>query len=82
MDPLPDGCLQMNAAQTSIAVGVLLAIVATLGWALNFIAPYVTAGYSLYDLMAVRFLIAGVLGVMGMTGASFAAVPSVVSNTC
>ena len=56
----------MNAAQTSIAVGVLLAIVATLGWALNFIAPYVTAGYSLYDLMAVRFLIAGVLGVMGV----------------
>jgi drug/metabolite transporter (DMT)-like permease len=56
----------MNAAQTSIAVGVLLAIVATLGWALNFIAPYVTGGYSLYDLMAVRFLIAGVLGGMGV----------------
>jgi len=55
----------MTSAHTSILVGVALAVVATLGWALNFIAPYVTGDYSLYDLMAVRFLIAGALGVIG-----------------
>ncbi|WP_417691970.1 DMT family transporter [Pseudomonas sp.] len=43
--------------------GVALAVVATLSWALNFVAPYVTGAYSIYDLMIVRFLIAGTLGV-------------------
>ncbi|WP_242198216.1 MULTISPECIES: EamA/RhaT family transporter [unclassified Pseudomonas] len=56
----------MTSLRTSVFVGVLLACVATLGWALNFIAPYVTGDYSLYDLMAVRFLGVGVLGVGGV----------------
>lgn len=41
---------------------MILAVIATLGWALNFIAPYITGAYSLYDFMLIRFLIAGVLG--------------------
>ncbi len=56
----------MTSPHASIIVGVGLAVIATLGWALNFIAPYVIGNYSLYDLMAVRFLIAGLLGVLGM----------------
>jgi drug/metabolite transporter (DMT)-like permease len=51
---------------TSLFIGASLAVVATLGWALNFITPYVTGDYSLYDVMTVRFLIAGALGVAGM----------------
>ncbi|TPG84102.1 DMT family transporter [Pseudomonas mandelii] len=53
----------MTTAHSNIITGVTLAVVATLSWALNFVAPYVTGAYSIYDLMAVRFLIAGVLGV-------------------
>lgn len=53
----------MTSPHTSILLGIGLAVVATLGWALNFIAPYVTGDYSLYDLMAVRFLSAGLLGI-------------------
>lgn len=48
---------------SNTTAGVALAVVATLSWALNFIAPYVTGAYSIYDLMIVRFLIAGTLGV-------------------
>jgi drug/metabolite transporter (DMT)-like permease len=56
----------MTSSHTSLFAGVVLALIATLGWALNFIAPYVTGDYSLYDLMAVRFLIVGGLGVVGV----------------
>lgn len=56
----------MTTARASLFTGVILAVVATLGWALNFIAPYVTGVYSLYDLMAVRFLMAGGLGIAWM----------------
>jgi drug/metabolite transporter (DMT)-like permease len=52
----------MAPARSNIIVGVLLAVVATLSWALNFVAPYVTGAYSIYDLMIIRFLIAGALG--------------------
>ena len=52
----------MTSAYSNIIVGVALAALATLGWALNFIAPHVTGGYSIYDLLIIRFLIAGVLG--------------------
>jgi drug/metabolite transporter (DMT)-like permease len=52
----------MTTAHTNIIAGVTLAVVATLSWALNFIAPYVTGAYSIYDLMVIRFLIAGALG--------------------
>lgn len=54
---------RMNPAPASILVGLFLAVIATLGWALNFITPYVTGAYSLYDLMLVRFLFVGGLGV-------------------
>lgn len=56
----------MNPAAVSLFLGLLFAVVATLGWALNFITPYVTGPYSLYDLMMVRFLFVGVLGVGGI----------------
>ena len=56
----------MPSRPASLFVGVTLAVVATGGWALNFIAPYVSGNYSIYDLMAVRFLIAGALGVAGL----------------
>lgn len=52
----------MTTAPSNIAAGVILAVLATLGWALNFIAPYITGAYSIYDFMIVRFLIAGLLG--------------------
>lgn len=52
----------MTSAAASMFIGLLLAVIATLGWALNFITPYVTGDYSLYDLMVVRFLLVGVLG--------------------
>lgn len=47
---------------SNLIAGLALAIVATLSWALNFIAPYVTGAYSIHDLLIVRFLIAGALG--------------------
>ncbi|WP_045881282.1 DMT family transporter [Pseudomonas chlororaphis] len=49
-------------SRTSLAAGVALAIFATLSWSLNFIAPYVTGAYSIHDLMALRFLLAGAIG--------------------
>ncbi|MCT4501713.1 DMT family transporter [Pseudomonas sivasensis] len=56
----------MTLPKSSIFVGVTLAVISTLGWALNFITPYVSGEYTLYDLMVVRFLIAGALGVLGV----------------
>ncbi|WP_411566690.1 DMT family transporter [Pseudomonas orientalis] len=56
----------MSTPRTSVFAGVIFAMVATLGWALNFIAPYVAGAYSVYDLMSLRFLMAGGLGVAGV----------------
>ncbi|WP_434607056.1 DMT family transporter [Pseudomonas sp. D2-30] len=52
----------MIQAQSNLIAGLALAIIATLSWALNFIAPYVTGAYTIYDLLVVRFLVAGALG--------------------
>ena len=52
----------MIQAHSNLIAGLSLAVVATLSWALNFIAPYVTGAYTIYDLLIVRFLIAGALG--------------------
>ncbi|WP_092255950.1 DMT family transporter [Pseudomonas sp. NFACC13-1] len=52
----------MVKPHSNLITGLALAVVATLSWALNFIAPYVTGDYTIYDLMIVRFLIAGALG--------------------
>ncbi|MEB0107063.1 DMT family transporter [Pseudomonas sp. MH9.3] len=56
----------MITARTTIITGTLLAVFATLAWALNFVAPYVTGAYSIYDLTIIRFLIAGALGSLGV----------------
>ncbi|PBP94194.1 DMT family transporter [Pseudomonas congelans] len=56
----------MVTARSNIIAGSMLAIVATLAWAMNFIAPYVTGAYSIYDLTIIRFLIAGALGASGI----------------
>ncbi|MDF5775235.1 EamA/RhaT family transporter [Pseudomonas syringae] len=56
----------MVTARSTIISGVILAVFATLAWALNFIAPYVTGPYSIYDLTIIRFLIAGALGALGV----------------
>lgn len=52
----------MHTSSSQLAVGVFFAVVATLCWALNFIAPFVTGAYSLFDLLALRFIIAGLMG--------------------
>jgi len=54
----------MPPTHSTLLTGVALAVVATLSWALNFVAPYVTGNYSLYDLMVVKFLSAGLLGLV------------------
>lgn len=56
----------MVTPRSNILAGVTLAVFATLAWALNFIAPYVTGAYSIYDLLIIRFLIAGALGALGV----------------
>lgn len=56
----------MVTDRSNIIAGVTLAVFATLAWALNFIAPYVTGAYSIYDLTVLRFLIAGAIGAVGV----------------
>lgn len=56
----------MVTDRSTIIAGVTLAVSATLAWALNFIAPYVTGPYSIYDLTVLRFLIAGAIGAVGV----------------
>ncbi len=58
----------MPNAYSNTLAGVSLAIIATLGWALNFVAPYVVGAYTIHDLMIIRFLIAGALGVAVVVG--------------
>ncbi len=58
----------MPNAYSNTLAGVSLAVVATLSWALNFIAPYVVGAYTIHDLMIIRFLIAGALGVAVVVG--------------
>jgi drug/metabolite transporter (DMT)-like permease len=54
----------MNPPRSLILQGVAFAVLATLSWACNFIAPYVLQGYSIQDFMLVRFMMAGALGVL------------------
>lgn len=51
----------MSSSQSVILQGVGFAVLATLSWACNFIAPYVLQGYSIQDLMLVRFVMAGLI---------------------
>lgn len=50
--------------KTPLALGVLAAIFATFSWALNFVTPYVTGGYTAYDFISLRFLFSGAIGVV------------------
>ncbi|WP_313740664.1 DMT family transporter [Pseudomonas sp.] len=52
----------MTTSRSTLTTGIGLAILATLAWSLNFIAPHVTGAYGLYDLLMVRFLFAGAAG--------------------
>lgn len=54
----------MTSPRSVIVQGVAFAVLATLSWACNFIAPYVLHGYSIQDFMLVRFMMAGVLGAL------------------
>ena len=54
----------MRLASPHIIQGTLFAVVATFFWAFNFITPYVTAPYSIEDMMLARYVIAGILGVV------------------
>jgi drug/metabolite transporter (DMT)-like permease len=54
----------MSTSRHVIAQGVGFAVLATLSWACNFIAPYVLQGYSIQDFMLVRFAMAGMLGAL------------------
>jgi len=54
----------MLSSRSIILQGVAFAVLATLSWACNFIAPYVLQGYSIQDFMLVRFMMAGLLGLM------------------
>lgn len=56
----------MNRTGAEQLQGVLFAVIATFCWASNFISPYVTGAFSIYDLVLVRYLFVGVLGVMGV----------------
>ncbi|GAB7532754.1 DMT family transporter [Pseudomonas sp. 3A(2025)] len=49
-----------------LAAGVLFALFATLCWGTNFIVPYVTGRYSLFDFLAVKFMVVGVIGAVWM----------------
>lgn len=56
----------MAHLRSTLISGSIFATVATMAWALAFIAPHVTGVYSIYDLTIVRFLIAGALGAVGV----------------
>jgi hypothetical protein len=57
----------MVTDRSNIIAGMTFAVFATLAWAFNFIAPYATGAYSIYDLTILRFLIAGAIGAAGVT---------------
>lgn len=56
----------MNISNHPFALGVFFAVFATLCWSSNFIVPYVTGNYSIFDFLAVKFVIVGVVGVVWM----------------
>ncbi|MHC6226344.1 DMT family transporter [Pseudomonas sp. X10] len=56
----------MAAAPSQSRRGVTFAVLATFFWASNFIAPYVTGEYGILDLLLVRYLFTGSLGVLGL----------------
>jgi drug/metabolite transporter (DMT)-like permease len=45
-----------------VRYGVIVGLLATLAWSLNFIVPFVIGNYSVFDFALFRFLISGLLG--------------------
>lgn len=45
------------------SLGVIAALFAAFTWSLNFLAPMVVGGYSIYDLAVCRFIISSLLGI-------------------
>ena len=43
--------------------GISAAVLASLTWSMNFVAPLVIGEYSIFDLAACRFIISGLIGV-------------------
>lgn len=54
----------MNTSAHPFAFGIFFAVLATLCWGSNFIVPYVTGNYSIFDFLAVKFMIVGVIGMV------------------
>ncbi|MFY1667581.1 DMT family transporter [Pseudomonas sp. Pseu.R1] len=54
----------MNSPRSTLLQGVGFATLATLSWACNFISPYVLGEYSIQDFMLVRFMMAGLMGLL------------------
>ena len=54
----------MPANDSEVTKGVVFAIIATFCWASNFILPYVTGEFSIYDLLLARFVCAGFFGLL------------------
>ncbi|WP_286788012.1 MULTISPECIES: DMT family transporter [unclassified Pseudomonas] len=54
----------MKGLTSRLVTGIAFAIFATLCWALNFIVPYITGSYTIFDFLATRFLIVGVIGIV------------------
>ncbi|WP_171017082.1 DMT family transporter [Pseudomonas sp. G(2018)] len=52
-----------NSQHLSIT-GLIAAVVASLTWSMNFVAPLVIGEYSIFDLAACRFLICGLIGIL------------------
>jgi drug/metabolite transporter (DMT)-like permease len=51
----------LPAVKSSLFLGVLAALLAALAWSLNFIVPFVTGDYSIFDLALFRFVISGLI---------------------
>jgi drug/metabolite transporter (DMT)-like permease len=51
-----------GSLQKSSVLGLFAAIFATFSWSLNFIAPYLMAGYTAFDAIVSRYLFCGLLG--------------------
>lgn len=50
--------------KSSLLLGVVAALLASLAWSLNFIVPFVTGPYSIFDLALFRFLISGLVALV------------------
>lgn len=54
----------MNTSTQPFALGVFFSVFATLCWSSNFIVPYITGNYSIFDFMVVKFVFVGIVGIV------------------